>query len=382
MLQSAQDGKRFTELDSLRGLAAMAVVLGHFAGGLSAAPPAGFLLIAHLFGSGHAAVVLFFLLSGFVLTVPYTAPNRPSYPAFLIKRICRIYVPYVVAILVAAAFASKLYATAVTGNAWIDQTWNRPFSTRLLVQHLGMIGHYDDVQWNTAIWSLVIEMRISIVFPVIAWCTARLHPLLLLALCVPATPALAWVARRSGHGMLCDTLFLGMIFLVGSVLLRRLDRVRGLLARCTQAQSFAVLVVGLACYEWGDCLPLPHTGIAAYASDWLLALGGALLLLLSLSWEPLRRLLRGRVLLWLGTRSYSIYLLHGTVLFTLIRTHRMQQLHTATLVAYLSIVLTASELFHRMIELPALRMGRRLGTKTVPNHMLPGPAASLVAAWK
>jgi len=45
-------------------------------------------------------------------------------------------------------------------------------------------------------------------------------------------------------------------------------------------------------------------------------------------------------------------------------------------------VLTASELFHRMIELPALRMGRRLGTKTVPNHMLPGPAASLVAAWK
>src|SRR5947209_5678086 len=69
---------RYIELDSLRGLAALTVVVGHFIGVYQNSPwfavwnasPFRFI------GAGHEAVVLFFLLSGFVLAVPYSKPNR------------------------------------------------------------------------------------------------------------------------------------------------------------------------------------------------------------------------------------------------------------------------------------------------------------------
>ena len=63
--------RRFRELDSLRGLAAITVVFHHFSRICSPQ-------IIHVLDrtplrilvAGHQAVILFFLLSGFVLTLP------------------------------------------------------------------------------------------------------------------------------------------------------------------------------------------------------------------------------------------------------------------------------------------------------------------------
>lgn len=372
MLRAVQKGHRFIELDSLRGLAAIAVVLGHFRGGLATPAPQSFSIASRLLGSGHAAVILFFLLSGFVLTVPYLGQTRPAYKAFAIKRVCRIWLPYVAAIAIAAAFAARLCSTISTGNPWIDQTWSRPFSGHLLVQHLLMIGHFDDVQWNTAIWSLIIEMRISLAFPVIAWCTARFTPIALLTLCVPGTVVLAYLARHSGHGMFFDTLFNSMIFLTGSLLSTHYDGLRAWLLACNPFQTIALLAIGIVLYGGGDSalllryLPATDT-LAIYLSDWIVAAGAALVLMLSTTSGRLRHLLHARVVQWAGTRSYSIYLLHGTVLFTLIRLHRMQSLSLPILAFYIAITFTGAEIFHRLIERPALLIGRKLGSKTTPN---------------
>jgi peptidoglycan/LPS O-acetylase OafA/YrhL len=45
------------------------------------------------------AVFVFFIMSGFVLFLPYITPEGPSpYPRYLIKRTCRIYLPYLFAL--------------------------------------------------------------------------------------------------------------------------------------------------------------------------------------------------------------------------------------------------------------------------------------------
>jgi peptidoglycan/LPS O-acetylase OafA/YrhL len=94
-LRREADPRRFHELDSLRGVAALTVVFHHF----SRICPESFthLLIRtplRLLVAGHQAVILFFLLSGFVLTLPYKKKTRLSYAPFLLKRVCRIYLPY------------------------------------------------------------------------------------------------------------------------------------------------------------------------------------------------------------------------------------------------------------------------------------------------
>lgn len=99
---------RIRQLDSIRGLAALTVVLQHclFVFPLLFNDTSGqqhFWLLnifkyspLHLFWSGSQAVFLFFLLSGFVLSLPFYRAQSVSYPAFIIKRICRLYLPYIV----------------------------------------------------------------------------------------------------------------------------------------------------------------------------------------------------------------------------------------------------------------------------------------------
>jgi len=68
---------RFEQLDSLRGLAALSVVVNHF---LNILPgifdnPNDFWFLKytplHLFWAGHEAVIFFFVLSGFVLSLQF-----------------------------------------------------------------------------------------------------------------------------------------------------------------------------------------------------------------------------------------------------------------------------------------------------------------------
>jgi len=43
---------------------------------------------------GLEAVIVFYVLSGFVLAITAARINAPSYTAFTVKRFCRIYIPY------------------------------------------------------------------------------------------------------------------------------------------------------------------------------------------------------------------------------------------------------------------------------------------------
>ena len=362
-----QKGHRFLELDGLRGLAALAVVLSHFRNALQDVPHPAAAAVLHLLGSGHAAVVLFFLLSGFVLTTPYLGQRRPSYGSFLIKRVCRIYLPYVAAILLAAMLAAKLYSTMRTGDLWVDQTWGERPTTRLVLQHVAFLGHYDNTQLNTAIWTLIIEMRVSLFFPAIAWIAAKLNPWLALAACIPTTAALVGFADRRGHDLLCDTLFYAMFFLVGSLMRRYYEELHIFVNARQSWVMLLILLMALACYEGGESIPFGRmvgSGRAvADLTSWTEALGAATLLLLATAWVRLRHWLHAPAVQWAGTRSYSVYLLHGTVLFTMIRMHGSRPLPVGEIAVYLAVVLLGAELFHRSVEAPALLLGRRLSRR-------------------
>jgi peptidoglycan/LPS O-acetylase OafA/YrhL len=177
---------RLEQLDSLRGLAALSVVFYHqllaypAIHGPQADPSGLFLRILfsppiYFFWSGHAAVMLFFVLSGYVLTLPFLKSSRPTYPIFVLKRICRIYIPYVVAMTAAMTLAQFFVAQRIQGlSDWFHTSWKITAQPQQILDHLILIREFDTAPFNNPIWSLIHEMRISLVFPAMAYVIVRL----------------------------------------------------------------------------------------------------------------------------------------------------------------------------------------------------------------
>ena len=100
--------ERLPSLDALRGMASLVVVVSHCyllipeaRRATLDASWASYLLLPLY--NGSAAVVVFFVLSGFVLSLPSWRGSVPSYPRFVVRRFCRIYLPFAASILLALA---------------------------------------------------------------------------------------------------------------------------------------------------------------------------------------------------------------------------------------------------------------------------------------
>ena len=86
--------------------------------------------------------------------------------------------------------------------------------------------------------------------------------------------------------------------------------------------------------------------------------------------RPFHRFLINSTIHHLGQISYSLYLIHGTILFVLIHTLLGRVPMGVLLIIYLSVTLLVTEIFYRLIERPFMLLGRRL---TAPRTTLKQP---------
>jgi peptidoglycan/LPS O-acetylase OafA/YrhL len=117
---SFRPNHHYEELDSLRGLAAITVLIAHYSN-LFMVQSGPYVRVGEFVQSvrrtplfavfaGHEAVMLFFVLSGFVLSLQFLKGKPVDYGSFAIKRIFRIYVPYLIALGVAVTCCKFLYS--------------------------------------------------------------------------------------------------------------------------------------------------------------------------------------------------------------------------------------------------------------------------------
>jgi peptidoglycan/LPS O-acetylase OafA/YrhL len=103
---------RYRQLDSLRGLGAVSVFFAHFIG-LKISLPLLHTIQQSPFGilfNGTAALMLFFVLSGFVLSLPFVDSGKPlKLTSFYIKRVFRIYPAYIFAVIFAVLLKEFLF---------------------------------------------------------------------------------------------------------------------------------------------------------------------------------------------------------------------------------------------------------------------------------
>ena len=368
--------KRLDELDSLRGLASLSVVLSHFKllwlgdAMLNSSQLSRKILIvlAYPFSAGYEAVILFFILSGFVLAIPAIDSRAQTYPVFITRRIFRIYMPYLVALILAVLGAS-LFHGPITRSQWLHQFWSEPVDWHLVAQHIIFLGKYNTDQFDNPIWSLVYEMRVSFVFPFLCWIALKMRPVQSLILAVTISGISIFTSTllppdRSSTSIIY-TMHYAALFVVGIYLARQRRCISESLGHRSRQARLGIAALSASLYVYGAfvCIAIARKFgkfDLHHSEDWLTALGAVGLIVMSLNSASIRRILLWRPVLALGKMSYSVYLLHFIVLLLFVHLlyGRFPLLIIFTIC--LVVVIAASWVFYRWVEIPFISLGRKV----------------------
>jgi peptidoglycan/LPS O-acetylase OafA/YrhL len=246
-------------------------------------------------------------------------------------------------------------------DAAFKEAWSRPPSVDDVVAIVFLTrDHFETI--NAPAWSLIEEMRLSLVFPVIALLARRMPGRIPLYGVV-----LVSLAGQLGHMWVTDlessihthleTLRYSALFLLGATLAVRRGAMGRLWAGRLGPVSLVVLGLGLFLYAAPQRL-IPNF----LANDVLIGAGAALLLIIALFEPRARDVLESRIPQWLGRVSYSLYLSHMVVLLTAIHALGMLTQPWVALLLVLVASLAGAAVLHRLIEVPSQRLGRFLTT--------------------
>ncbi len=369
--------KRFPELDSLRGIAALIVVIHHsllawalLADRLSFPTvrrhPLDLLYPLH---AGHEAVLLFFILSGFVLALPYLRGTHQPYMRYLAQRTFRIYGPYLVALGISVALAAHFHGRHGLGP-WVDAFWAHPVEPWSVLGHILFVGPIDTRLYNNVIWSLVYEMRISIIFPALALLVLALRARASLLLAVAFTGVAMAAAYHSSPLSttfnLMMTFRFAAYFVVGILLAKYLDPIERWYV--SQTRTTKVIFGSVAFVAYNLCFRVgayydKHLWME-FVLEWGSVLGAAAFLVIGLHARFARRILQSAVARFLGRISYSLYLIHAPILVVFAITMHNRVSPWLQFPAVLITSLTAAYLFSMLVEEPFMRLGRRFRSAT------------------
>jgi peptidoglycan/LPS O-acetylase OafA/YrhL len=364
---------RIPELDGLRGIAILLVLLWHGLFGQSAGSP----IVGRLLRVGKlswSGVDLFFVLSGFLIGgILLDARESPRYySTFYARRAYRILPLY------AAMLGLYFLSLFVPFGAWVgfDVVRVPAWAFLTFAQNCWMAwaGNFDGGLGPT--WSLAIEEQFYLTLPFVIRNLRRKHLVVALSLVVVAAPILRTLLFfLVPHGdfaayvlMPCraDALCLGVL----SAILARDERDwKTLVSNRVLYMVAAILFLVLAwlCFRLSD----PFSMKMATFGYTLLALfyTCALLIALSLSSRAIKNVLTSKRLRQLGVIAYCTYLVHVPMLlfgYKLVRRYFPGGIpHAGGIVLVLggciglSLTLVIATLSWKFFEQPMLRKGQK-----------------------
>lgn len=375
--------RHFNQLDSIRGLAAISVMLGHFVFIFPQVADVNFehaawyvKLIkyspAHMFIAGHEAVLLFFILSGFVLSIPFNNNQNFSYSTYIIKRICRIYLPYLVAISLAMLMSVTFYSSDMSGLS-SQINWESSLNIKAVLEHLFFIGSYQNGLYDPVIWSLIHEMRISIIFPFLMYFVLKnsWKKTLLFAVLVSIVGYVMTTISINVLGIKTDffhTLYFTSLFIIGALLAKYRVPIVQRIQLLSRPVKVLLILFGILAYTnswWTYSIPVMNNEVfhISLINDYLTVWGIVIFIVMSFSLKTLLKLLETKLLMFFGKISYSLYLYHVICLKVLVSSLYGLLNTEVILLITLIISIAVATLSYKYIELPSIRLGKKLVSK-------------------
>jgi peptidoglycan/LPS O-acetylase OafA/YrhL len=220
-------------------------------------------------------------------------------------------------------------------------------------------------------WTLVHEMRISLIFPllIILCRDTRLALVTVAFMLVASTRILVGLGESAPWTV--DNFWITIIwtirfvpyFVFGILLSKHSENIRWLIHRVPARMFIALMAVPIL------ILTIPHGGYLSLRRDALYDIGMPMVIVLALEAPSISAVLNRAVPQWLGRISYSVYLMHTPVLVVMF--HALLGHVSLWLIVSAGIVgsLTTATLMHRFVEVPAIKLGQRVargGRSTTP----------------
>lgn len=368
--------KRYGELDSLRGIAALTVFFCH----ISLVFKDSFLSkLLFEFGpfrwmvAGSEAVTLFFLLSGFVLSLSFFSNKKFSYSSFIIRRICRIYIPYIFAITFAYIAMKVFYSGRIDSlSDWFNANWSKGLSSDSIIKHIVLIGTFTS-NVDNVIWSLIHEMRISIIFPFIMLVVVRKNlkysigfALLLSGLSV----AYAFIAKPPFMGTeLYTSIHYASIFIVGALLAKHIDNIKQIFLRINYKRKLVLFLIGFILFDYAHPSFILNRifGLSPFIrmviDTWFTTIGASILIIFALLSVKFSSILRKPYISYIGKISYSLYLIHVPIILSCIHLLKNTMPIGAIIIITIPLTIAVSSILYYLVEKPAIKLGKKLTGK-------------------
>ncbi len=317
-------------LTGLRGLAALAVFAVHYNQivdfDLQAGPFDLYLFIAN----GEYGVALFFLLSGFLLALPFwqailSAREWPNLKRYTFRRLARIL---------------PAYYLALTVLIIVDGLWRFPAGWTDIALHYSFLFNYTEFSIfsiNAPFWTLAVEVQFYLCLPLLFILLRRLPARLIAVAFVllglvaygghywlsesvskvvawPGSSALTWIRPHGAvvtHSLLAH-LPLFLIGVVSSWLLLTLKERLGSATNTHHRKAEISFWLSLICIlillstDAGDLIKTPY---GRYGLPIVPLLFAAMIVSVSFT-RIASRILEGKVFLSLGVISYGVYIFH------------------------------------------------------------------------
>ncbi|WP_371232158.1 acyltransferase family protein [Pseudomonas sp. QE6] len=380
--------RRICDIEVLRAFAVLAVVLHHINGNLTSMQAPGLPWpLLHL--GGWFGVDLFFAISGFVIArdlIPRMAAcqgwraSLAVAQAFWVRRIWRL-LPSAwlwLALVLLAVLVFNQSGAFGTLRANLEAT----LAGVLNFANIRFANCFMRCEYGASFvyWSLSLEEQFYLLFPLLLFVARRYLPLALIALVL-----VQLVQVRTPWLMVfrTDALALGILLAVWSARPSHAAMMPGFLSR-VPALATALLLGSVALLAY---LASPFAEDFHYKVGLMALVSAALVWLASYDqnwfcrWAPLRRLM-----LWLGARSYAIYLIHVPMFF-FVRELQFRLFPGVGidgrgyfLVAFpvvLVLIGLLAELNYRFVEMPLRRRGARIadGIAKRPRPAMQSPMA-------
>jgi len=350
----------------LRGLAALIVIFHHMRLVFVDTPSWIKYSPLRFFVSGESSVLLFFLLSGFVLFVSLGEGVSEPPASYIVKRLCRIYIPFAFSIFVSAALWFLVVPGPLPGaSPWLLAAWGDRPTLPVVLGHLAMTDDQRFFSLNNVMWSLVIEIRISLIFPFLAyavlrnWFMACVYAIVFSGICIYFEnlfhPTI-WKVDPFNTGRYVA------LFVLGAALAHKRNEIRAYVNNTPIWLKAVILLAAAVLFS-----AAPTTVFSVPTS-----LGALLIVAIAFADEKISAALCKPALVWLGKVSYSLYLIHLPILLT---TLHLCWGHLPILVIFaiaLATALICAEVMNRFVERPSVRLGRKLAALTEEHFPLKG----------
>jgi peptidoglycan/LPS O-acetylase OafA/YrhL len=363
-MKKSNDLEYIPELDGIRGIAIIMVLLWHYGNNQVIYElnlfTKYFRIASSMFWSG---VDLFFVLSGFLIgrILLNNRDTRNYFRTFYIRRIFRIFPLYYLSIV--AFFLLHSWGLENT-FVWLMKDPFPFWTYALFIQNFAMSNalHYGP-SWLGITWSLAIEEQFYLILPLVIFLIADIRLVYLLLMAV----LLAFVYRILYPGITSHVSLIGRIdTLASGVLLAYVALNKEILNCLTKNKKiiyivFAILLFGVIVFS-----AIYYDDYKSYVYSWLTLLYTLFILIPLIDQNSfISSMLRNRILKQIGILSFGIYLYHQLITGILHQIILKQTPRISTVtdlsITFLSFILTIiiAHLSYMYLEKPFLKLGRK-----------------------